>query len=92
MFAERSWRNLLMDIEARQVISIIGSELAVLGDLPGKPTLYEHLAAELAARLNIPVGQLPPGYGLLDVTSRYLKDPSNRPDDMNYEVLDILRG
>ena len=40
-----------MDIEARQVIPIIGSELLVLGEEPGQPTLYRRIAEELVSRL-----------------------------------------
>jgi hypothetical protein len=42
-----------MDIEARQVIPIIGPELLVLGAETGQPTLYQHLARELVSRLSL---------------------------------------
>jgi hypothetical protein len=56
------------------VIPIVGPELAVLGEIPGQPTLYQHLSKELAARLSVPVERLRPAFDLLEVTSLYLQD------------------
>jgi hypothetical protein len=89
-FTDRNWRNLLMDIEARQVIPIIGPELLVLSQETGHPTLYQYLAKELVARLSLDQERLPPGYGLLDVTSLFLQDPRNRADELHYETRAIL--
>jgi hypothetical protein len=89
-FNDRNWRNLLMDIEARQVVPIVGSELLVLGEEPGQPTLYQHLAKELVSRLPLEEERLPEGYGLLDVTSLFFQDPGNRVDELNYETRGIL--
>lgn len=91
-FSERHWRNLLMDIEARQVIPIVGPELAVLDTEPGGPTLYQHIAKELAARLALDEAALPDPYTLLDVTSSFLQDARNRADDLYYETREILNG
>jgi len=90
IFNDRNWRNLLMDVEGRQVIPIIGSELLVLGEEPGRPTLYEHVAKELVSRLSLDEKRLFKGYGLLDVTSLFLQDPRNRADDLHYEMRGIL--
>lgn len=89
-FNDRNWRNLLMDIEARQVIPIIGSELLVLGEEPGRPTLYQHVAKELVSRLSLDEERLSDGYGLLDVTSLFFQDPRNRANDLHYETRSIL--
>jgi SIR2-like protein len=89
-FTDRNWRNLLMDIEARQVIPIVGSELLLLDQEPGQPTLYQYLANELVSRLSINQQALPAEYGLLDVTAHFLQDPRNRADDLHYETRQIL--
>jgi TIR domain/SIR2-like domain len=89
-FNERNWRNLLMDIEARQVIPIVGPELLVLGEEQGQTTLYQHLAKELVSRLSLEEERLSEGYDLLDVTSLFLQHPGNRVDELNYETRGIL--
>jgi hypothetical protein len=87
-FTERNWRNLLTDIEARQVIPMVGQELLVLPDT-GK-TLYDLLALELIARLGIDKDRLPESYDLQDVTNLYLQDPGNAAEDLHYEVREVL--
>jgi hypothetical protein len=89
-FTERNWRNLLTDIEARQVIPMVGQELLVLPDT-GK-TLYETVALELIARLGLDKDRLPESYSLQDVTSLYLQDPANAAEDLHYEAREILSG
>lgn len=89
-FNDRNWRNLLMDIEARQVIPIVGPELLVLGGEPGQPTLYQYVAKELVSRLPLKEEMLPARYDLLDVTNLFFKNPINRSDDLNYETREIL--
>ncbi|SPF52569.1 putative TIR protein [Candidatus Sulfopaludibacter sp. SbA4] len=89
-FNDRNWRNLLMDMEAQQVIPVLGSELLVLGEEPGQPTLYQHLAKELVSRLSLEEGRLPEGYGLLEATNLFFQDPRNRADDLYYETRGIL--
>ncbi len=79
-----------MDIEAREVVPIIGPELLVLGAEPGQPTLYQHVAKELVARLSLDENSLPEGYGLLEATSLFFRDPRNRADDLYYETRGIL--
>src|SRR5262249_8884010 len=79
-----------MDIEARQVIPIIGSELLVLEADPGQPTLYQHVAQELVSRLSLEEHNVSPGHGLLEVTSLFFQDPRNRADDLHYETRGIL--
>jgi hypothetical protein len=88
-FSDRNWRNLLMDIEARQVIPIIGSELLVLGAGPDQQSLYQHVAKELVRRLSLDEQRLSVGYDLLEVTSLYLQD-RNPIDELNYETRGIL--
>ena len=71
-----------MDIKAQQVVPIVGPELAVLQAMPGKPTLYEYLAQELAARLDIAPHELGATFNLLEVSAHYLDKPGNRPEDL----------
>lgn len=89
-FSDRNWRNLLMDIEARQVIPIVGSELLVLNEEPARATLYRHIAKELVSRLSLDEERLSDGYGLLEVTSLFFQDPRNRADDLHYETRGIF--
>ena len=89
-FSDRNWRNLLMDIEARQVIPIIGSELLALDAEAGPLTLYQYVAKELVSRLSLDEARLSEGYSLLDVSSLFFQDPRNRADDLYYETRGIL--
>jgi len=89
-FTDRQWRNLLMDIEAGQVIPIVGPELILLDQESGSPTLYQYLANELISRLSIDQQSLPPGYGLLDVTALFLQDLRNPAEELHYETRQIL--
>ena len=90
-FTERHWRNLLMDIEAGQVIPVVGPELLVVGEADGRPvTLYARLASELAARLQIDEAQLPRTSDLFAVSSAFLQNPANAFEDLLYETRDIL--
>lgn len=60
--SDRSWRNLLRDIHAGQVLPVIGPELVTIPQADGRQIpLIRHLANELAERLRIelPSGQLP---------------------------------
>ena len=76
-FTERQWRNLLTDIEARQIIPLVGHEIVIVPDGDKQTTLYELLARELIARLGIDESRLQEDYDLFDVTSLYLQDPGN---------------
>ncbi len=89
-FNDRHWRNLLMDIEARQVIPIVGSELLMLSGEMSGATLYQFIAKELASRLALDEDHLPAGFGLLEVASLFLSDPRNRVDDLYYETRGII--
>src|SRR5436190_9402453 len=79
-----------MDIEDRQVIPIVGSELLVLAAEPGQPTLYQHLAKQLTTRLSLDEKLLSGDYDLLDVTNLFFQDPRHRIDDLHYEARGIL--
>ena len=92
-FTERQWRNLLMDIEAGQVIPVIGPELVVVREVAGRPvTLATELATELATRLKLSVTPRSPHDALFAVSSAYLQDPRNLPEDLLYEARDIFTG
>src|SRR5688500_13273163 len=77
-----------MDIEARQVVPVVGPELLTI-DQQGT-TLYRRLATDLVTRLGIDETRLPPKYDLLDATSLYLQNAANCIDDLHYETRDIL--
>src|SRR5215472_9847773 len=79
-----------MDIEARQVIPIIGSELLALDAEAGPLMLYQYVAKELVSRLSLDEARLSEGYSLLDVSSLFFQDPRNRADDLYYETRGIF--
>lgn len=74
---ERLWEQLLDFIEDGRVVPVIGQELLVL-DLNGEKTfLHDHLAAQLARKLQI---DRQPGDTLNSIACRYLADGGQRED------------
>jgi hypothetical protein len=72
------WEELLLFIEERRVIPVIGKELLVL-DIDGKEVLWEHqLASQLAEALGVKSGDLSPTYDLNEVAFAYVKQGGQR--------------
>jgi len=68
------WDDLLLQIEDRRVIPIVGPDLLVTRINGRETPLYRYLAGELANRLGIKETELPPEPGLNDVAMRYARD------------------
>lgn len=70
--ADLFWDQLLQFIEEGRVVPIVGPDLLTVG-IDGRPGwLYASLAEKLAASLEVPAGDLPPGGALHEVACRYL--------------------
>ncbi len=70
---EYFWDDLLDHIDEGRVIPIIGPELVTVSAADGEIPLYRHVAEQLAARLRVPVADLPRAYSLNDVVCRFLE-------------------
>ncbi len=94
---EKHWERLLADIQGRQVIPVLGSELLVV-EVDGESiTLYKYLARELVRRLDLDATQLRPGYEFYHVVSAFLEQQAANPqkyerDEIYYQIRTILEG
>ena len=80
-----------MDVEARQVVPVVGPELLIVGADNGRPlTLYTDLARTLATRLAVDVSRLSQSFDLYEVSSAFLQNPANTFQDLLYETRDLL--
>ncbi len=86
--SDRQWRNLLTDIHDGQVVVVVGSELSAAGT--EQPSLYQHMARELARRLDLDETRLPQRYNLLDVSNHFLHDSQNEAEDLFRETREVL--
>jgi hypothetical protein len=77
---EDAWDDLLNFIEEKRVIPIVGPELLKVDTPAGPRQLYDWIAEKLAAKLNVDVSGLPPGYSLSDVVSWFLAMRGRRED------------
>jgi hypothetical protein len=81
----------MMDIEARQVVPVVGPELLIIGEEHGRAlTLYGYVARELATRLAVDVSRLSENFDLYEVSSAFLQNPANSSQDLLYETRDLL--
>jgi hypothetical protein len=72
------WEELLLFIEERRVIPIIGKELLIV-NVEGAEVLWEHqLAKQLAEVLRVDVGDLPPDCDLNEVALIYMRQGGKR--------------
>lgn len=79
-FNDDAWDDLLNYIEERKVIPIIGPELLVVETDSGPKNLHAWLAPRLAARLGIPLEELPPEPTLNDLLVRFHARRGRRED------------
>ncbi len=77
---EDAWDDLLMFIEERRVIPIIGPELLKVETDAGPRLLYDWLAEKLAAKLNVDTSRLPQPYNLNDVVCWFLSSRGRREE------------
>src|SRR5262249_18487146 len=69
---EDAWDDLLTYIEERRVIPIVGPELLEVQTDSGPRLLYDWLAEKLAAKLGVPMQDVPPPWSLDDVVNLYI--------------------
>lgn len=88
-FDDDAWDDLLNFVEEKQVIPIVGPELAVVQTDVGMENLYSWLARSLAARLGLPA---PAGAALTlnDVIVRHLANHGRR-EDVYTRIRTIMR-
>jgi hypothetical protein len=67
-----AWEDLLSFIEERRVIPIVGPELLQVTTDQGPRLLLDWVAEKLAARLGVPLGELPQPHTLNDVVCWFL--------------------
>lgn len=89
-FDDDAWEDLLNFIEEKQVIPIVGPELAVIPTDAGTENLYAWLARALAARLGIAVATDRPPPSLNEVVVRHLANRGRR-EDVYARVRTIMR-
>ncbi len=70
VFSDDQWDDLLDFIEQGKVLPIIGEGAVVFGK--DEQPLYPWLARELAGKLEIPLEELPPSFGVSEVAHRHL--------------------
>jgi len=75
-----AWDDLLSFIEERRVIPIVGPELLQVSTDQGPRLLYDWLAERLAARLSVPIAELPRPYTLNDVVCWFLAARGRREE------------
>lgn len=89
-FDDDAWEDLLNFIEEKQVIPIVGPELAVVQTDAGPENLYTWLARTLATRLGLAPESLPARLSLDDVVTRHLANRGRR-EDLYTRIRTILR-
>jgi hypothetical protein len=77
---EDAWDDLLVYIEERRVIPIVGPELLKVETGNGSCLLHDWIAERLAARLNVDASRLPHPYNINDVVCWYLSTHGRRED------------
>jgi hypothetical protein len=90
----RNWDCLLTEIEDRQIVPVIGSELLRITLAPGQEEpvlLYQHIARDLAVRLEVDPSALPDPFRMNDVVWKHLGD-KGAPADIYYEIQAILKS
>ena len=88
---EHLWEDLLLFIEERRVIPIVGPELLTSQDGEQRIPLYRWVANRLAAALDISTAGLPEGFTLNDVVSLHLRNRGER-QFLYPRILQILRS
>jgi TIR domain/SIR2-like domain len=67
------WDGLLLQIEERRVVPVVGPDLLVVQTEQGAKPLYRWAAERLAEVLHVPTNDLRQGYSLNDVVCRHLR-------------------
>lgn len=88
IFSERTWDQLLTQIEERKIIPVVGQELLLI-NIDGKDTLlYQYLAEELAKRLELEIDALDE-ISLNEIACAYVKQNGDL-EDVYYQLKKII--
>lgn len=71
------WEEILLSIEERRVIPVVGPELLASGN---SPPFVKRVARELTARLKMPAGELPDSPDIGDVVAAHMNRRGRRED------------
>ena len=71
-FDDFFWEGLLLQVEDRRVVPVIGPDLLTIECDGRRVLLYRWAAERLAARLHLPAVELPPDFGLNEVVCAHL--------------------
>ncbi len=85
-----AWDDLLSFIEEKRVIPIIGPELLEVPTETGPRLLYDWLAEKLAAKLGVPMNDVPQPWSLDDVVNLYIAGRGRR-EEAYVRLRSILR-
>jgi hypothetical protein len=88
--SERFWEDLLLFIEERKVIPVVGPELVTVREGENDVPLYDWLARRLADAIELPRADLPPTFDLNDVVSLHLRRGGER-EGLYSRILRLLR-
>jgi hypothetical protein len=84
------WDDLLAYIDDGKVIPIVGSEFVTVRAEDADVPLGRVVAERLAQRLRLSAGELPEGFSLNDVVSRYVRD-RRRKEDLYPRVAQVMK-
>lgn len=88
---EYFWEDLLLHLEERKVIPLVGPELLTAADGAQRLTLDQWLAGRLSRALQMAPADLPPGFGVNDVVSMHARQ--RRPREEIYaRIYSLLRS
>jgi TIR domain-containing protein/SIR2-like protein len=88
---ERFWEDLLLFIEERSVVPVIGPGLVTVRDGDQDVSLSRWIARRLASVLDLPAGELPEGFDLNDVVSLHVRKRGER-EELYPRIFSILRS
>jgi hypothetical protein len=89
-FSDRQWKRLLVEIEDRQVLPVVGSETLVYESNGVRTNFSTLLARELAIRLDPSGEEFSPQWQLEDIVQAYLKKPNSDPSEPYAIVREIV--
>ena len=85
------WDDLLDFVGDGKVVPVVGSEMFTT-EVGGREVYLSRLVAErVAERVRIPIGELPEGFSLNDVVSRYVHDRRKRKEDLYPRVAQVMK-
>ncbi|TCG03485.1 hypothetical protein BZM27_48100 [Paraburkholderia steynii] len=89
--SERFWDDLLLFIEERKVIPVVGPELVTLCEGNQNIPIHRWVARRLVEILELPAGELPEGFDLNDAVALHLRRHGER-EELYARIYRILRN